>query len=685
MRKKLLWNIIILVILGTYRCTPVSTVRPLTQTPPQTATLALPSPTFLPSPTQQSPSSPTSSSTSPTISPEQKDTLNLLEALGGYPCPDSDFTCVSLRVPIDHFASNDETIEVVFAVLPASGERKGLFVTAVGGPGGSGISVADTYTSYLDPSIPEHFDIVFFDQRGVGLSGGLQCVQAATEFYRADWRALTPEEEKSLTQTAQKFVESCIREMQNPELLPYLGTAQAIEDLEIFRQVMQEDKFWLYGESYGTQFAQTYAAKYPEHLAGLILDGTVDLTLSGVDYYKEQAQAFHDVLLATLESCNNDESCASDVEKYFGQEGSLKQFYDELASRLTSAPIRLNFPLPSGGFTERELTFPDLETAAANYLYSEGARMLLLRALAAAARNDYVPLTRLLYDSLGLDPETLQPIPDPTYSDAVYYAVECIDYDYGSDETEYLRAGDELDRSLPYFSSIFYGDLPCVFWPDQMSTPERPAPLTADGVPTLVLAATADPATPIANSYRVFNHLKDGYLIVMEGGPHIIFGWGNPCPDDLVTDFLVEEITPSQRKITCEGVIADAYVSLPPLDASEFSSPLEALQSFDTELQYLPEYYYWDYESSKSVGCSNGGVVTFDATDEGETFTFDQCAFSQGFIVTGSGFYDYAEDLFTMQVMASGYAHGDLAYQRASDGSVHVTGTYAGEAIDLSE
>src|SRR5690349_16126749 len=88
----------------------------------------------------------------------------LIQTLGGTPCPDdSAFTCVTMTVPVDHFdASNTATIDVVWALLPATGERRGMFVTSVGGPGYSGLSVADWYTSYFDPSVTEHFDIVFF-------------------------------------------------------------------------------------------------------------------------------------------------------------------------------------------------------------------------------------------------------------------------------------------------------------------------------------------------------------------------------------------------------------------------------------------------------------------------------------------------------------------------------------------
>jgi hypothetical protein len=41
-------------------------------------------------------------------------------------------------------------------------------VTVTGGPGTAGIAYADSYTSYIALSIRRRFDIVFFDQRGIG-------------------------------------------------------------------------------------------------------------------------------------------------------------------------------------------------------------------------------------------------------------------------------------------------------------------------------------------------------------------------------------------------------------------------------------------------------------------------------------------------------------------------------------
>jgi pimeloyl-ACP methyl ester carboxylesterase len=630
------------------------------------------------------PTTATGASTSAGSVPTGGEIAALLEKLGGEPCPDSDFTCVTLKVPLDHFNPNGRTMEVVFGVLPATGQRKGMFVTATGGPGTSGLLSADNYTAAFDPSIPENFDIVFFDQRGVGLSGGLQCADAATAFYRADWDTSTPNGEAALVQTTQTFVDDCVAEMGDPEALPYLGTAQAVEDLEMFRKALGVDKFWLYGESYGTQYAQTYAAAHPDRLAGLLLDGTVDLTLSGLDFYISQARAFNDSLAVTLAACNEDASCAADMG------GDAVTVYDNLAARLKVSPLPFEFPLPSGKKETRGFTFSDLETAASGYMYSETARMIFLRALAAYARNgDLVPMARVFYDSLALDPETLEAIPDPSFSDAVYYAVECQDYGYPGATPEqraeiYLRAGDAYDSSLARFASIFYGDLPCAFWPNAATKTDRPAPLVATGIPTIVLNGTADPATPYEGARAVYSRLEDGYFVGETGGPHIIFGWGNSCVDDLVTAFLVADLLPA-HDVTCDGVVADEFVPLLPVSAADFESPLEALASVDDEIYYLPEYYYWDYETPTSIGCPFGGTFSFEIADEGEKYTFDQCAFSDGFVMTGDGLYNYDDETFTLDVSVSGLASGALIYTRDADYNISVTGTYNGAEVDLTE
>jgi pimeloyl-ACP methyl ester carboxylesterase len=556
-----------------------------------------------------------------------------------------------------------------------------MFVTVTGGPGTSGIAAADSYTSAFAPRIPRRFDIVFFDQRGVALSGGLTCPDAAATYYQADSRAVTRAQEAALKDAARTFSQACVTEMGNPAILPYLGTRQAVEDLERFRQLLQTETFWLYGESYGTQYVQTYAAQHGAHLAGLLLDGTVDLTLDGITFYAQQAQAFNDTLVATLHTCNDDPACTADVD------GDAVAAYDGLAARLKRRPLSFRFPLPTGGLAPREFTFADLEVVAAGQMYAENDRMLFNRALTAyASRQDLTPLARLLYLSLGLDPQTLDAIPDPSYSDAMYYAVECQDYAYpgakpGARAENYIRAGDPVEARIPRLASIFYGDLPCAYWPNATTDLTRPAPLTAQGIPTLVLGATADPATPVGNGISVYQHLSDGYLITQQGGPHIIFGRGNACPDDMVTDFMVKDQTPTQRQTECAGVVADTYVPLAPRNASAFDSPLDALASAETEITYLPEYYYWDGVEATSAGCSLGGTLDFAADGDKYAFMLSTCAFTRDFSMTGTGSYGPDKDRFVLKVSTTGRWQCQLNYVRTGDTS-NVTGECDGKTVE---
>ncbi|MCS6909564.1 MAG: alpha/beta hydrolase [Anaerolineales bacterium] len=607
---------------------------------------------------------------------QREDTTKILKRLGGVPCPDSDFTCVTIRVPLNHFDANDQRkIDVTFAVLPATGRRKGMFVTATGGPGTSGLALADSYTATFDPAIRRRFDIVFFDQRGVGRSGGLTCPDAAAAYYLSGGDGRTPAGEAELKISAETFAPDCVAEMGNPsELLPFLGTEQAIEDLEIFRRLMQDEKFWLYGESYGTQYAQTYAAKYGKRLAGLVLDGVVDLTLDGFAFYSEQTQAFADVLLRTLEACNADPVCAEQMN------GDAIAAYDALAARLTRGPVSFRFPLPSGGTAQRRFDLGNLETVFAGQAYNEGDRMMFNRALAAyATRRDLAPLARLLYLSLSLNPETLEAIPDPTYSDAMYYSVECQDYAY-TNADDYLRAGDGVEATVPRMTGVFYGDLPCVYWPVRTTNFDRPEPLVAEGIPVLVLGATADPATPYRQVVEVFRRLDNAYLITQTGGPHVIFGRGVRCVDDLVTDFLVHNRLPAQRETMCDGVVTDDYVPLAPTNAGAFASPLEALTSAESEINYLPEYYYWDGETTTDAGCTFGGTLRFEPRGKRTLFSFHKCTFTRNFRFSGFGSYDANRDRFTMDVMTTGRWACNLKYSRTGD-RTKVTGVCDGQRV----
>lgn len=212
--------------------------------------------------------------------------IERLEELGSYTCPGETLTCVALEVPLNPDDPEGEWIEVVFGVRLAEYESQGMLVVAVGGPGGSGISSGNYYIDYGRFGETYDMDVVFFDQRGIGLSYPLNCPAAYDNYLDASLfdDPETPAGEQQMIETAKTFAQDCQEEMDDPEVLPYLSTRYAVDDLEAFLEEIGQKKIYMYGESYGTQFAQTYASTYPERMAGLILDGAVDLSLSGPDF-----------------------------------------------------------------------------------------------------------------------------------------------------------------------------------------------------------------------------------------------------------------------------------------------------------------------------------------------------------------------------------------------------------------
>ena len=200
-----------------------------------------------------------------------------------------------------------------------------------------------------------------------------------------------------------------------------------------------------------------------------------------------------------------------------------------------------------------------------------------------------------------VDPETLEVDVDPAWSDATYYAVECQDYAFLPDAgTPRQRLDAWLDEGAAAgiddlrLGSVFYGDLPCLFWPAQPGDVPRPAPIVDPPYPTLVLNADTDGPTPVVNAMRVFSRMEDSYLVLLEGGPHVIFDWGYACVDDLVSDAIVTGEPPSIRVTVCEGDVADPYVANPPADAEGYADPFDAAATVAAQLTASSEYAYWD-------------------------------------------------------------------------------------------
>ena len=633
------------------------------------------------SPIALGPGAPASPPASPSASPSSAPASTALpqtpKVVKVETCPGSSFTCVTLGVPRDHFTAGGPTWNVTFAIKKAAKERRGVFVTITGGPGSSGLASAEDYTSAFATSVTDHYDIVFLDQRGVGLSQPLACPIATASYYQTDNDPTIAAQFDGAARDAKSYVNACLAETKvSPADLPYYSTRQAVEDLEAFRLYLGVDKIALYGESYGTQYVQTYATAHPTHVASLYVDGPVDLTMDGPAFYREEVRAFDDALSATLTACDTNRVCRRDAAS------SVVVGYDALRTKLLAAPISVRFPTARGTFVTRPLTSALLDNAAAGYVYSQFSRMLLQRAVTEATRGDYVPLLRLAYDSLYVDPETLAPIPDPTYSDAMYYAVECQDYAY------YPGAGDPIARLHAWvadaklagveslrLSSTYFGDTPCLWWPNTPTVDPRIPALVDEPFPTFVLTATLDPATPFADAMRIYGRLTDAYMFVQTGGPHVIFGRGLACPDDAISAYLASGTLPTTRITVCDGAVADPYVADPARLAAGYGTARQFATSIEDTLLNTDDYNYRYGSDPLALGCDQGGALTYRPGSAGTRVDLAVCAFTPGLAMTGSA--SLGDDgSFRLSVKIGGQA---MLYARDGDGNVSVSGTFRGK------
>lgn len=616
--------------------------------------------------------------------PAQAQSLN--EAAAGlalFPCDDSGLSCTTLTLPLDHRANDPEkTIDITFALSFAAVESRGILFYQVGGPGASGLASADSTLSAFEGILTDYMDIVFVDQRGTGPNHGLSCPVAQALFDSAAVSLNDPEGAKLAART---YVADCTAELNRDDLLPFVASDQAIRDSEAFRQAIGAPKVWLYGESYGTQFAQAYADAFPTAVKGVILDGVVDLSLDAPGFYTSYTLAAEAILARTLAACADIGPCARDM----GRDPAA--VYDDLAARLKQAPIQVPFTLADGQTVQRQLTSGLFDANAFYSLYSPEGRAEFLRALSAAERGNFVPMLQLGYANMYIDQETEIGIEDPGWFGAAFFAITCTDYDSGIGTPEeradrILAQAKELSAQAPrLIRSYFMEQLACAYWPHQGPS-TRPAQYAGGDWPTLVLNSDADPITPASMAYDVLDNARNAYGVFMQGGPHVIWGRGLACPDGIVTA-LLEGTFPSAREQHCKQDLIQDYTPLTLTDPADLANPVTVARAVDTELYQNIAFTLWDGGDPITIGCDFGGTFTATATDEGTDYTFTDCRFWPDLALSGAGIevnLGEPDDAITLGLTASGAATGEITYQyRLTDEADSITGTWNGQPAHL--
>lgn len=158
--------------------------------------------------------------------------------------------------------------------------------------------------------------------------------------------------------------------------------------------------------------------------------------------------------------------------------------------------------------------------------------------------------------------------------------------------------------------------------------------------------------------YGLRRALTDTYLVETMDGPHVTFGRGRPCPDDVVVGLLVSDERPT-AETTCTNLPGAPFIG-----SASPSSTTNALeyraQALDLEVYAHPDYTAWDGGIPLILGCRFGGTVRVTAADADagpeHRLEMDACAVLQGEPMTGTGVYRGPEE---------GRARGAVPQRRA--------------------
>lgn len=282
------------------------------------------------------------------------------------------------------------------------------------------------------------------------------------------------------------------------------------------------------------------------------------------------------------------------------------------------------------------------------------------------------------------DGESLEFLTDPTWFPSAYYAINCLDYGPEAptpDEAAariVAEAQAHMANAPRLAGSYMMERLVCAFWPHR-GAKDRPAPFAGGDYPTLILNADADPITPVGMAYDVFDSVRNGHLVVMQGGPHVIWGRGLSCPDVIVDDLILNGMTPAAPVQLCEQDLTTGYR---PLAIPDGSDPLAVASGVEETLDLYPEVYGWNADAPLAVGCDHGGRVTITPGNTGWSYAFDACALWPGLAIDGRGRWQNAggpKDGFILDVLVSGVAAGDILFHRdARTGATWIAGTWNG-------
>jgi len=420
-------------------------------------------------------------------------------------CGEAEFRtyCAKITVPRDwanQYSGNDLQI-AVSKVAPAKGKPSRVVFGNPGGPGGAGLGMAP-YLASQAPLAKDHLT-VGFDPRGTGGSTNVSC--DGSPGYTMDPRDRDPANQALISEASAMVKPYCDR--QSRGLLPYITTAQTVQDMDLIRQLLGFDKIDYVGYSGGTWLGAYYQTYFPDHVGRFVLDSNTDFTKTWFDTFVSQPQAFERRFREDFAPW----AAKYDAQLHLGSSPSeVIRTYERLRRALKERPAVEEF-LDAAVQVTYDQNALDMMVSNDMYtkldFYSLAVDMAFIRDLSAAQAKGGPQAAQRQVDGLSLarQQQLVQranraPVGLRTFGtfgtvdseDATFNAITCNDtaWPQGPETGAQLAA-----RLGPHFPLIGWTmtENPCFYWNRPNLTMPTP---TGNGLPTtLMVQSVHDPAT----------------------------------------------------------------------------------------------------------------------------------------------------------------------------------------------
>jgi pimeloyl-ACP methyl ester carboxylesterase len=500
--------------------------------------------------------------------------------------------CGRLSVPLDYGASSGPDISIAFRWYPASapiGSPQGTVLPVEGGPGYSSIgSVGEGYSVQYGRLLAR-WNMLAVDNRGTGSSTPIDCP------------AIQNFSGPTGTSAFQLAAAGCAAALNHRWKHPHGGwvhasdlftSAPAAHDVASVIEALDVPKVDLYGDSYGSFFAQVFAARFPGLVRSVILDSTYQSV--GLDPWYRSAIA--SMPAAFDAACARAPACASAAP------GSAWARITNLAEYLRTSPISGRVPGPTGAEVNVSMDVVGL----VDLLNDAAADPQVLRGLDAAGRallgaHDPAPLLRL-YDQRLAEDEAYFGLSAKQYSGGLYLAVSCLDYPQLFDmnatsavrasELQAAEAGLAPSTFNPFSTAEWLAQnqnteayTACLDWPSptvaQPPTP-GPLPLFPASLPVLVLGGELDTWTPPGDVWKVLAEIGGhARFVELSNATHVVGEGDTVCGSTLIRAFVSDPGQLDTLDASCGahvppihsvGVYAAGLAEQPPIEPAGAST-----------------------------------------------------------------------------------------------------------------